>query len=651
MGIEIANAARLAFLAAAEVIRPPPPVDYNGFAVENIVFSDNDPFPGPYNPDLFPFFGEILAALGPDDPCRIVTLKKSAQVGGTILGTIFTVGSMVMDPCHLLYTHPTDDNGRRWSKLKLAPILRSTTALRRIFESRSRDAADSIMYKETTDQRGAILISGANSPASLSQVTMKRQVQDDLAKWETNSAGDPEGQADNRSRAHEFAKIFKISTPLVVPGCRISRNYDQGTQEILEVPCPHCDAYQALEWTNMLANLDEAEPENAHFTCTACGAEIRDHHRPAMLRRHRWVAQFPSARRFHRSFYLWSAYSLLQSFETIAREWIKAKGDPSAEQVFLNDTVGLAYEAQGEAPPWEELRDRAETQGHDRGLIPAGHPVLTIGIDCQKDRVEGHVVAFGRDRRRAVVDYFVVAGHISEADTQTVLDGIIGQTWCNASGRRIGVDRVAIDGNAFTEDVFGWVKRHPRSKVIMVRGDNRDTAPLVHRVKREKNPRTGKTVKYGDRFFNVNVSVLKMALYRNAKKTDPQARGYIAFPKGLGDEYFLQLTAERRVEEKNRDGFPVYRWKKDPAQANEGLDTMLQAEAAAINFNVREFAESRWDMLEAERETPQPGAQLDIEDLPLVRAAAPTPPPTTPTPSSQKPARRTLSQMLKNRRR
>jgi hypothetical protein len=33
------------------------------------------------------------------------------------------------------------------------------------------------------------------------------------SKWEPNSAGDPETQADNRARAIEFAKILKISTP------------------------------------------------------------------------------------------------------------------------------------------------------------------------------------------------------------------------------------------------------------------------------------------------------------------------------------------------------------------------------------------------------------------------------------------------------
>src|SRR6185312_15892821 len=100
-----------------------------------------------------------------------------------------------------------------WSKIKLAQMMRSTAPVRDRFPSRARDVADSVLFKESRDGDFVLLISGANSPASLSQVTVHYQVQDDLAKWEMNSAGDPEAQADNRSRGVEFAKIFKISTP------------------------------------------------------------------------------------------------------------------------------------------------------------------------------------------------------------------------------------------------------------------------------------------------------------------------------------------------------------------------------------------------------------------------------------------------------
>lgn len=628
----LANALAIALATAAEVVAPPPPVDFVGWAKENIVFSRRESeFPGPYNPDLFPYFSEVLRALSPEDPCRTVTLKGSAQIGKTVVANVFTVGSQALDPCDFLYVHPTEDNATRWSKLKLKPMLQSTASVAALFPTRSRDGGDSILFKERVDGRGSILISGANSPASLSQVSMPRQVQDDLSKWENNDkAGDPETQAESRSSAFEFGKILKISTPLINPGCRISRNYLAGSQEVYLVPCPHCSEEQTLDWDNMLANLDEERPEDAHFTCIHCGVEIREHYRRDMVRKGRWHAQNPKAARIHRSFYLWAAYGPLQSWERIAAAWLTAKGDPASEQAFLNDMIGRAYEAKGEAPPWEALRDRAAVAGLDRGIVPAWCVLLTLGIDCQKDRVEWSLLGWGRDFRRYVIDADIVTGHISEPECQAGLDRLLAMEFRHEAGRKLGIDLAGIDGNAWTEDVWSWVRKHPAAKVIMLRGVASESAPLLMRVKKERN-RRGELVKYSRRFYHFGSNVLKLALYRNLAKTDPTERGYVGFAKGLPDEYFRQVTAEHRTAVKGpkaRDGFPVWKWVKDPNQANEGLDTNLQAEAAAIKLGVRMMPEAVWDRLEAERASPPPDDQLDLEDLMSpTAAAAPRPQP------------------------
>lgn len=615
MGVMLANVERLAMEAMAKAWEPPPPVDYLAFAEANIVFSPAESqFPGPYNRARFPFFDEILRALSPDDPCRFVTVKGSAQVGKTVIANVFTAGSMAMTTGAFLYLHPTLENASRWSKMKLKPLLRSTSAVRLLFPDKPRDGADSVLFKERRDGMMQLLISGANSPSSLSQVTIFRQVHDDLSKWEMNTAGDPEMQADSRSRAIEFAKVLKISTPLVDPGCRITKNFKAGSQEHPYVPCPHCAHMQVLEWANMLAGLDPEKPEDAHFTCTSCGTLIEEHHRPGMLAGLEWRAHNAAAKREHRSFWIWSAYSYLQSFERIAREWLKAKGDTEAERTFLNDTAGEVFEAQGEAPPWEKLRDRAALSSYARGVIPPGALVITLGIDCQADRVEWQLVGWGRDFRRYVIEYGVIGGHITEKECQEKLDALLVQQWPNAFRRKIGIDNAAIDGNAWTEDVWAWAKRHPRSRLIMVRGRGEDTAPRLARVKRERNEKTGKLLKYASRFYNFGASVMKMGLYRDLEKTDELARGYVAFPRGLEDEYFRQLTAERRTAVK-KHGFIRYIWTKDAAQANEALDNHLQAEAAAIKFGVRGLPDKIWDTLEAAREVAASPAQGDIEDF------------------------------------
>lgn len=619
MSVLLANPRKLMATIAASILMPPPPVDYLQWAIDNIEFRAADSaFPGPYNRDLFPFFDEIYKALSPNDPCRIVSFKKSAQLGGTVVANVFVGGSMVMDPGYFMYVHPTDGNGARWSRMKLKPFIETTDCLNAIFKLKVRDTAGALMYKERTDGQGAILISGANSAASLSMSSVSKQVQDDLSKWQMNDAGDPETQADSRSRAFEFAKLFKVSTPMIDPGCRITNNYKQGTQEVYEIPCPHCDFYQTLEWDNFLTNWDENNPGGGHFICAdpACGGVIEEHHRYEFNLKGRWVAQNPGAD--ERSFYIWSAYSPLQSFARIGKDWANAKGDPAKEQTFDNDVVGVAHKAADGAPPWEEIQKRAEAIGHQRGIIPFNHPLLLMGIDCQGDRVEWQVVAFGPNLCRAVIDHGVITDHISEDTCRAALDKLIKQKWRNESGQVRPLDLTAIDGNAWTNDVWDWTKRHPISNVIMVRGANHENAPLFVRVKRQYD-KNGKLLKYSKRFYNFGTSTMKMWLYRNLRKDDPTEKGFVSLPKGLDDDYYRQLTSESRKPTVKKDGFIKYAWVKSASQANEMLDTMLQAEAAGIKLGLRSMDDAAWATLIEERDCGSLDPQLDLEEMPLVK--------------------------------
>ena len=609
----LANPERLAHEAIAAALQPAPPIDYLDWAERHVVF--DEPIPGPFDRTKFPYFTEILRALSRADPCRYVTLISSAQIGKTTLGGIFTLGSLTMGRGTVMYCHPTDDNARRWSRMKLSPMMRATPIVAEQFPQRARDGADNVLFKERRDGLARLLITGANSPASLSQVTAEFLVEDDLAKFEPNSAGDPETQADSRTRAIEFAKILKISTPLVLPGCKITRNFELGSMEMPYVPCPHCGEYQVLEWDNMLANLDPEHPEDAHFTCGACGGVIEEHYRPQMLAGFEWRAQNPAARHEHRSFYIWSAYSYLQSWSRIAQEWLKARGDPGAEQTFSCDTVGKAFRAQGESPPWETLRDRAAQLHYVRGTIPNGAPLYMVGIDCQIDRVEWQLVGFGAEYHRYVIDYGIIGRHISDANCQRNLDLVLARKWKNSVGHEFGVDFAAIDGNAWTEDVWAFARRHPANKLVMVRGRGDDAAPKLALVKRERNESTGKVLARSRRFYNLGVSTLKMSLYRDLQKDDPTERGYVPFPSGLDDDYFQELTSERRTAVK-RHGFTVYRWTKDDRQDNEALDTAIIATGAALRFGVYSLSDRGWDALRSQRE---------VRPAPVSAPAAPVP--------------------------
>jgi phage terminase large subunit GpA-like protein len=188
----------------------------------------------------------------------------------------------------------------------------STPRLTRILETKqSKEGGNSTLFQMRRDGRGSIQLSGANSAASLSMITVKRQVQDDLSKWENNPAGDPEAQADSRSKAFVDAKILKLGTGLLAGSCRISRSFEGGSQHRYHVPCPHCGHVHPLEPENFIEHIDADHPELAHFRCPECDGEIHERHRREMVERGKWVAHNEAA--IDLSYTIWAAYAPLKA--------------------------------------------------------------------------------------------------------------------------------------------------------------------------------------------------------------------------------------------------------------------------------------------------------------------------------------------------
>lgn len=106
------------------------------------------------------------------------------------------------------------------------------------------------------------------------------------------------------------------------------------------------------------------------------------------------------------------------------------------------------------------------------------------------------------------------------------------------------------------------------------------------------------------------------------EKPDPQERGYVAIPAGFDDDYFEQITSERRAEVKKRGGAREFRWVLPPGKRNEVLDTANYAEAMAMRLGWKKNTDEDWDRLEALIEVFPPEAQPDLEDLLLAPSAA-----------------------------
>lgn len=614
----LAPAEAVIMQALADAMTPPPPPDVWEWACTHLEF-DKGPFKGAFDPSRFPMLERILDCLSPEHPSREVTVMGSAQIGKTesiikpALGCWFDQA-----PQDALVVHPTSTAAAEWMRTKWLPFRRSNPRMKLVFGS-SAGQLDSMSYQETIDRTTSLRVVSAGSPSELSGTTRPYVVLDDLSKFESSDMGDPEQLAISRADAYEDdAKIGRFSTAMIAGACRINRAYKRGTAERWNVPCPHCETEQPLAWENFVAVAED--PHQSHFECVACRKRIEFRHRDEIVAAGRWIAENPAGD--HPSFHLWRAIMPFRNWASIAIAWAQAQGDASTEQTFFNDTLGLPYDQASDAPDWTLLRNRAENAEHvpARTRVPAARPILTCGVDCQGDRMEYQIVAFGRENRAHTVDYDVIPHHIGDDEGRAALDALLKRRWRNASGRDLPLDRLVIDGGTYTDDVWDWAKRHPWDRVNISKGASSGNGP-IYQLQRFDRRKDGKVKRRQKRAYLVNVSALKASLYADLKKEDPDARGHQSFPAGLGDAFFRMLCAERRVLKRNRFGVVESRWEIVESDGrNEALDTRIMADVAAHLEGSRTLTEEDWDALEATRDAPPADAEPDLFDKPIVDA-------------------------------
>lgn len=289
-----------------------------------------------------------------------------------------------------------------------------------------------------------------------------------------------------------------------------------------------------------------------------------------------------------------------------------AQEHPELMKGVVNTVLGEAYEDEYDAPEWERLYERREK--YPIGIIPEGGLFLTAGVDIQRDRIECEVVAWGRNKISWSVDYLVLDGNTAEQTVWNTLKKVLEKDWPHACGATLPIRVMCVDSGYATQDVYSWVKRfhqpvwggagarasQPRT-VVAIKGRDTETA-LVSSV--SKADLGGK--RQGLRVWNLGVSLIKGELYRWLKlprPTDEDLKNGEVFPMGschfpqYGEEYFKQITAEKRVIRLHK-GFPKASWEKNPAQANEALDCRGYARAAASIYGLDRFKEVQWRRME-----------------------------------------------------
>jgi phage terminase large subunit GpA-like protein len=514
-----------------------------------------------------------------------------AQLGKTegILNVIGQIMDQVPGPTMVVM--PTEETSRDWSRDRLTPMINSTPELAKLFGTSAKNPNNSTGRKAFPG--GYIKIAYATSAAGLRSRPARFILMDEIDGYEQDVDGEGDPCALAEARARTFAsskKIIKCSTPTEASTSRIEPAFNRGTMEYYHVPCPHCGTMQRLEWERI--KWDSGDTQTAYYECIDCGAPAHESDKIRMLDKGDWVQTNPEPEPGVVSFHISSLYSPWYTWAEAATAFVAAVKSRSKSllRVFVNTILGETWRDKGETPDWEKLYLRRDS--YQRGTVPEGGRVLTMGVDVQRDRLEAEIVAWGEGLRSWSVDYVTMPGDPSQPEVWEQLDELIHAEYTHESGGRMKISRTAIDSGFETQHVYRFCRRHSASRVMAVKGSQRLTTPLG-RPSQVDLDTGGHRIEGGATLWNVGVDVLKDELYSwliqplpGDDEEDP--RGWCRWPS-YGQEYFKGLASEERQIRGNK-----LLWVK-VFDRNEPLDCRVYARAASIAIGCDRWAATRWD--------------------------------------------------------
>ena len=499
---------------------------------------------------------------------RIVVMTSS-QVGKTEI-ILNAIGYYIdQDASPILVVQPTLQMGQAFSKDRLSAMIRDTEKLKdKVKDARSRDSGNTTMHKKFAG--GHITIVGSNSASGLASRPIRILLMDEVDRYELSagSEGSPIALAVARTKTFWNRKIFMCSTPTVKGLSAIESAFEESDKRYYYVPCPECEHKQVLKWKNVV--WEEDKPETATYACEECGSVIEESKKQWMLKHGEWRATNESSNTA--GFHISELYSVWSTWSQMATNFLEAKKNPETLKTYLNTSLAVSWEEQGDAVEYDTLLQRRLS--YDKTTVPEEVLVITAGIDTQKDRLECQLVGWGKNYEAWVLDYKIFWGDPNAINVWQELDNYLKKRYKTESNRVIPISCACLDsGGHHTNQVYQFTKPRQARRIFAIKGLSTAGKPIVNRPTFVgKN----KAVLYG-----VGTDTAKEAIFARLS-TDPESTT-LHFPNDVDEEYFKQLTAEKRVTKWLR-GKKSLVWKQIRPR-NEALDTLVYNFAAIYILN------------------------------------------------------------------
>ena len=523
---------------------------------------------GAWRTDRAPYQREIMDAFNDPDIQRIAFIK-SAQVGATEI-LLNVIGYYIdQDPAPMLIMQPTLQMAQAFSKDRLATMIRDSEKIRDcVKDPRSRDSGNTVLSKKFAG--GNLNIVGSNSASGLASRPIRIVLADEVDRYEASAGaeGDPISLATKRTTTFWNKKIYMCSTPTIKGLSRIETAFEESDKRYYHVPCPECDHKQVLKWKNVI--WEENKPETASYACEECGSIIDESKKQWMLKHGKWIAS--ESKSDTAGFHISELYSVWSTWADMAKNFLEAKKQPEMLKTWINTALGESWEEQGETIEHETLLERR--LNYDNETIPEDVLVLTAGVDTQKDRLELQMIGWGANYEAWVIEYKIFWGDPNAANVWQELDSYLKKRFKTESGRILTISCTCIDsGGHHTNQVYQFTKPRQGRRIFAIKGLSQAGKPIANRPTFVgKN----KAVLYG-----VGTDSAKEAIF--ARLSSEPEDTTLHFCSDLDEEYFKQLTAEKRVAKFVR-GRKSLIWKQIRPR-NEALDTLVYNFAAIYILN------------------------------------------------------------------
>jgi phage terminase large subunit GpA-like protein len=562
---------------------------------------------GPWRTARTPYLRKPMDDLSATSTVQEVVLVFGAQMGKSEMLNNWMGYVMDIQPGPALFVQPTIDMAKRYSKMRIAPMIEATPSLgEKVKAPRERDSGNTQLMKEFAG--GFLILGGANAASGLASMPIRFLGGDEIDRWpaDVDEEGSPLAIVSARTRTFGVRKKQAwTSTPTLAGRSAVWGKWEQSNQQRLLVPCPHCGHRQMIEWDRI--RYDPKDPglpntlrQPPVLICEECGEGISEDAKawwydPDVFDDEWWEPLFPE--REMQGYHCSALYSPLGwfSWTDAAVGYEQAKDNPAELKPWTNTVLAECWNDDGEAPDWEALYNRREL--YELGTVPDGVVFITCGADVQMDRIELEVVGWGPGMESWSLDYQVLAGDTAQPAVWRELTKFVKSEFGRGDGQRLPIRMTAIDSNFRSQEVYRWVRSQAGNRVIAVRGVESQMA-IIGTPSKAEVLRNGKPLRGGVKVWGVGTSTAKGELYGWLRRGLPEEgellpHGWCHFPQH-GEEYFRMLCAERLTNTIDRRGYTKFEWIKTRPR-NEALDCRVYARAAAALVGADRWSDDRWD--------------------------------------------------------